>query len=100
MDKQKLDEILEKHKAEPVGYGYIDIIVPRDYYKNLISELAGNGFSITYITWWQWCPGRTETTHGLGGPASKYLEGWYSELIIGDDEINLQVNERRMSLKR
>ena len=87
MDKIKLDEILEKNKAQPVGYGYIDIIVSRDNYKVFISDLVENGFNIECISWWEWCPNRKENEYGLGGPESNYYEGCFSELPIDVDEI-------------
>lgn len=31
--------MVEKHRTQPVGHGYIDIIVSRDNYTDLISNL-------------------------------------------------------------
>lgn len=51
--KELLDSILIKHKAQPVGSGYIDIIVHRNNYKKFIDDIISEGFSITYVTWWE-----------------------------------------------
>lgn len=87
MDKTKLDEILDKHKAQPVGNGYIDIIVGRDNYNDLVTDIINSGFKIKSISWWEWCPGKKVNEYGLGGPESIYYNGWFSELPIGLDEI-------------
>lgn len=39
-NKYKLDLIIRKHKSQPVGCGYIDIIVSRNNYKSLIEEIV------------------------------------------------------------
>jgi hypothetical protein len=77
MNKIKLDEIIEKHKAQPVGHGYIDIIVIRDNYKDFISDLVNNGFTIESISWWEWCSEGNKNEFGLGGPKSHYYNGWF-----------------------
>ena len=89
MDKEKLDEIIEKHKAQPVGHGYIDIIVSRDNYKSFISDLITNAYIVESISWWEWCPGQKENQYGLGGPRSHFYDGWFSELSIDVDDIKL-----------
>lgn len=89
MDKTKLDEIIENHKAQPVGHGYIDIIVSRDNYKDFVTELVNNNFAIENISWWEWCPDGDENKYGLGGPKSKFYKGWFSELSIDLDDIKL-----------
>lgn len=89
MDKRRLDEILEEHKAQPVGHGYIDIIVNRETYKSFIADLIQNGYKIKSISWWEWCPCEKESDYGLGGPKSRYYDGWFSELTIGVDDIVL-----------
>ena len=89
MDKAKLDELLEKYKAQPVGHGYIDIIVSRENYKSFVQELVPNGYKISGISWWEWCPGRKEAEDCLGGPRSRYYEGWFSDLCQADDEFEV-----------
>lgn len=94
MDKEKLDEIIEKHKAQPVGNGYIDIIVSRDNYKNFVSDLVNNGFTVESISWWEWCPGKKGNEYGLGGPKSQFYDGWFSELSIDLDDIKLDYEKK------
>ncbi len=88
MDKITLDKILEKYKAQPVGHGYIDIIVSRDNYKNFVSELVTSGFKIDSVSWWEWCEGNKETEYGLGGPESIFYQGWFSEIPVNVDDFN------------
>ena len=88
MDKTILDNIIEQHKAQPVGHGYIDIIVSRDNYKNFVSDLITNGFRIESISWWEWCVDNNESKYGLGGPESLYFKGWFSEIPVEVDDLN------------
>lgn len=53
--KQLLDEILERNKVTIVGISYIDTIVPRENYTNLVFELIKNDFIISDISWWEYC---------------------------------------------
>lgn len=102
MDKSKLDNILEKHKSQPVGNGYIDIIVSRDNYKSLISDLVVNGFNINGISWWEWCEDNNEEEYGLGGPVSIFYQGWFSELPIDFDSLTFSenmTNENKINYK-
>jgi hypothetical protein len=46
MDKTALNNILEKHKAQPVGHGYIDIIVSRDNQAQYRSILVKAGINL------------------------------------------------------
>lgn len=89
MDKATLDDIIERHKAQPVGHGYIDIIVLRDNYQDLVADLVNSGFKIQSISWWEWCPEGKESEYGLGGPQSQFYNGWFSELSIDVDDIKL-----------
>ncbi len=89
MDKEQLDNIIEKHRAQPVGYGYIDIIVSRDNYKSFISDLITNNYTIESISWWEWCPQDKKNEYGNGGPPSTFYDGWFSELPINLDDIEL-----------
>lgn len=92
MDKTTLDKILEKHKAQPVGHGYIDIIVSRANYKDFISDLVTNGFKIASISWWEWCTDKNESDYGLGGPESIYFKGWFSEIPSDIDDLSPLTN--------
>jgi hypothetical protein len=99
MHKKTLGHILKKHKAQPVGDGYIDIIVNRDGYKSLVTDLITNEFGIRSISWWEWCPGERENRYGLGGPESRYYNGWFSELSVDVDDIAL-TNTREEQIDR
>jgi hypothetical protein len=83
----RLDALLEIHKAQPVGHGYIDIIVSRDNYKLFVSDLIKSGYKIESLSWWEWCPGDKKKEYGLGGPRSRYYDGWFSELSISVDNV-------------
>lgn len=97
MDKKTLDHILEKHKAQPAGNGYIDIIVSRENYKPFVADLIQNEFNIRSISWWEWCPADKESEYGLGGPASQYFKGWFSELPVDVDDIeSIETKEGRL----
>jgi len=49
MDKLNLDYIIKRHKAQPVGHGYIDIIVSRDTYKDFITDIVRNDYKLTEL---------------------------------------------------
>ena len=92
MDKIKLDEILVKHKAQPVGHGYIDIIVSRNNYRGFVTDLVSNSYKVENISWWEWCPDGEESEYGLGGPESNFYKGWFSELSIDVDDLKLSTD--------
>lgn len=89
MNKGRLDELIEEYKAQPVGQGYIDIIVSRETYKSFITELINGEYKIESISWWEWCPKERESKYGLGGPSSQFYNGWFSELAIDVDDITI-----------
>jgi hypothetical protein len=98
IEKEDLDHILALHKAQPVGNGYIDIIVKQEYVHPLIQNLVSKGIRITGITWWEYIDSfQKRPKYGMGGPKSKFFEGWFAELCLGDDEIN--TNEENEILK-
>lgn len=80
MNKEHLDIILENHKAQPVGSGYIDIVVKRENYKSFVQDLIESGFQIESVSWWEWCEGEKECNYGFGGPKSNYYNGWFAEI--------------------
>ncbi|MBL7837147.1 MAG: hypothetical protein JNM67_06500 [Bacteroidetes bacterium] len=92
MDKSTLDNILEKHKAQPVGHGYIDIIISRDNYKDFISDLVASGYKIDCVSWWEWFEDRKENEFGLGGPKSIFYKGWFSEIPVDVDNFNFSAD--------
>jgi len=99
MRKEHLDIILEKHKAQPVGSGYIDIIVRRENYQNLIHDLIENGFEIESISWWEWCENETECKYGLGSPKSDFYDGWFAEIPTDVDDLQLSKLNDEESIK-
>jgi hypothetical protein len=92
MDKERLDELIEKYKAQPVGHGYIDIVVSRENYKSFIADLINGDYKIKSISWWEWCPEKKDSEYGLGGPTSRFYSAWFSELSIDVDDIELAEN--------
>ena len=89
MDKKTLDDILEKQKAQPVGHGYIDIIVSRNNYKDFVADLITNDFKIKSVSWWEWCADKKENEYGLGGPESVFYNGSFSEIPIDVEDFNI-----------
>jgi hypothetical protein len=89
MDKRTLDDILEKQKAQPVGHGYIDIIVSRNNYKDFVADLITNDFKIKSVSWWEWRADKKEDEYGLGGPESIFYNGSFSEIPVDVDDFNI-----------
>lgn len=87
MDKHKLDLLLKHHQAQPVGDGYIDIIISRKNYTAFVDDLVKSGFSITAISWWEYCANDAEPLYGLGGPKSLFHDGWFAELSVEVDDV-------------
>ena len=99
IDKEELDNILTRYKAQPVGNGYIDIIVKRESVRQLTEELILGNVQINRITWWEYVEPNTKSKgYGMGGPPSRYYDGWFSELCFADDEINTTVVEDIMKV--
>lgn len=97
---KKLNELLKKYCVEPIGNGYIECIVQKEFFINFVNELTKLGIAIEGCSWWCYvnpnfsnelgCP------HGMGGPKSIYFDGWYSELQ--NPIIYLEDNERDLIL--
>ena len=99
INKENLDSILARYKAQPVGNGYIDIIVKRENARQLIEKLILNGIQISRITWWEYVEKNTKSKrYGMGGPKSHYYDGWFSEICIAEDELNTTVVEDIMKV--
>jgi hypothetical protein len=87
-NKTRLDGLLEEYKAQPVGDGYIDIIVLRENYRSLAKELIESGFLIEAISWWEYIEDiGTQNSYGMGGPRSKFYPGWFAETCTDIDDV-------------
>lgn len=88
MDKCLLDNLLERYRAQPVGTGYIDVIVLRADFQPFVAELVSAGFRITTISWWEYVEaiGR-QSKYGMGGPISRYYPGRFAECGSFDEVI-------------
>lgn len=70
---------LEELKIQPVGDGMIDLICPPSNAAVFIDFCKRRGHKIYGFTWW--CS--ADEHHkpcGMGGPKSKYFDGWFSEI--------------------
>lgn len=86
--QEALDGLLEEFKAQPVGEGYIDIIVSRESYQSLAKALIENGYVIEAISWWEHIVSADQPRlYGMGGPRSTYYSGWFAEICIDLDEL-------------
>lgn len=89
ISKETLDRLLNEFKGQPVGYGYLDIIVSRENYKDFAKALIENGFHIQYISWWEYRENLDEpNTYGFGGPHSQYYPGWFAETCTDLDKVD------------
>lgn len=101
--KAVLDRIIAEHKAKPVGWGYIDIIVRREHYRDFVADVLRAGFPIVSVSWWEYVDDlKRPNTYGMGGPGSRFYDGWFAEVGTDLDEVSqtdsiesqvLQVNE-------
>ena len=85
-DKNVLDNILLKYKAQPVGCGYIDIIVKRVFIDQFVMDVISEGFNINAIGLWEHCKTLDTITqlNGMGGPTSIFFDGWFAEIGLLD----------------
>lgn len=91
--KKRLDDLLVEYKAQPVGNGYVDVIVSRENYLRFAKALIENGFIIESISWWEHLEEMSsQPKHGLRGPESTYYSGWFSELCCDLDEVPVSQN--------
>lgn len=83
--RTKIDQLLTKYKAIPVGKGYIDLIISREKAVGLTKELAQLPVAVTSISWWCLCTPESRLQlgcpHGYGGPINRFGEGWFSECV-------------------
>ena len=79
MEKHDLDNLMKQCKVQPVGWGYIDCIVSRENVVRFVNGLSD--IKVYGLTWWCHCKKKnSDCPHGMGGPPSKYYNGWFSEL--------------------
>ncbi len=97
--QERLDQILDFHKGQPVGNGYSEIIVHRDRYKPFIKDVLSGGFRIWAICWWEYCDSIEKSKYGMGGPPSRFYPGWFSEICIGDDDLRAQDSPETATLE-
>jgi hypothetical protein len=84
--KHELDEILVRHKAQPVGWGDIDTIVHRNELEKFVESISKYGFLIKTVSWWEYLSDKDQTAKiGMGGPISWFYPGWFSEINEYDE---------------
>ena len=87
-NKARLDGLLEEYKAQPVGDGYIDIIVSRENYRPFAKALIESGFLIEAVSWWEYLENTdTPTSYGMGGPRSRFYPVWFAEIYTDIDDV-------------
>lgn len=83
--QDEIEHLLEVYRVQPVGNGYIDLILPCDRAILLIEELAKLPVAVTNLTWWCCCTPESKVQfgchHGMGGPMNEFGEGWFSECV-------------------
>lgn len=90
--KNVLDLLFIKYKVQPVGNGYIDLIIENEFVDGFIEELTKYSLVVEGISWWCHCTEDSQRKlgcpHGLGGPESEFFDGWFSETDIPMFEIS------------
>lgn len=80
-----VERLLEKYNVQPVGSGYIDLIVDCSNALKLIEELASLPVAVQELSWWCLCTPESKLRlgcpHGLGGPENRFGPGWFSECV-------------------
>ena len=90
MDPGWNDE-LEEMKIQPVGDGLIDLICAPENIDRFVDLCNEMGVTIQGFTWWCHVTEGHEPC-GMGGPVSKYFDGWFSEVPM-EDIIKIEGNE-------
>lgn len=90
-----LNSLLEKYKVQPVGNGYIDCIIAENI-EPFIGELENLHIAVTGVSWWYFCKNGSKNIPSLamGGPKSKYYNGWFAEMNVGITEFCDCSNEK------
>ena len=74
-DKKSLEEL----KIQPAGEGMIDLICPPEQIDAFVDLCEAEGIPICGFTWWCHVT-EGHTPCGMGGPKSRYYDGWFSEI--------------------
>lgn len=86
-----IERLMEKYQAQPVGNGYIDLIINGSDAPKLITELATLPVAVVHLTWWCLCTPDSKLQlgcpHGMGGPTNRSGPGWFSECVHYPDFI-------------
>jgi hypothetical protein len=81
--QQVIGRMLDQYQVQPVGNGYIDLILPVDRALRFIAELSRNDLCVESISWWCLCTDESRVRygcpHGYGGPLNRDGAGWFSE---------------------
>ncbi|MCQ4088410.1 hypothetical protein [Saccharibacillus sp. JS10] len=82
----EIENILKRNAVQPVGNGYIDLIVTDEYIESFLTDLTQANIIVESISWWCHCKKYTTSKNGyvsgMGGPKSHYFEGWFSEMQL------------------
>lgn len=80
-----IERLLKEFCVQPVGDGYIDLILPLRETLELITELSRLPVVVETLTWWCNCTqestSRLGCPHGMGGPLIRFGDGWFSECV-------------------
>ncbi|MGB7605358.1 MAG: hypothetical protein WBL93_07750 [Lutisporaceae bacterium] len=100
--QNKIELLLQKYRVQPVGTGYIDLILTNDIFENFVHELTAINVIISNVSWWCHCTKISEKElgcpHGMGGPISKYCGGWFSETQIPMFEVGFKQNLNELDM--
>lgn len=105
MKEKILNSLMNKYKVQAIGNGYLDCVVVENV-SSFIHELTNVKIKVTNISFWCHCTEKHKHTyncpHGMGGPKSKYYDGWFSEMChiplieVTSNELALDYIENKM----
>lgn len=83
--KDSLEKLFASYEVQPVGNGFVDLIVSRSNALGLLDELAKLSIRAESVSWWCLCTPENQTRlgcpHGMGGPRNRFGSGWFSECV-------------------
>ncbi len=82
---------LRKLKIQPAGKGMIDLICPPEHVGAFLDLCDASGIAVRGFTWWCHVT-EGHAPCGMGGPRSRYYDGWFSEIPM-EDIVRLPDNE-------